>query len=51
MICLDCRIAGNFNDEGEIDKAAKRHGTCEFPQSCTCQHQTGQGHLNPEKVK
>jgi len=40
-MCLDCRVAGQFNSQGHYDKAEELHGYCKG--ECACQHKIGLG--------
>lgn len=41
MICIDCRVAGDFNTAGNYDKAEELHDFCKG--DCPCHHKTGHG--------
>jgi len=52
MICAPCREAGQLNaDANRVydtesaeylrNRALEKHGECEYPQSCICQHHVG----------
>jgi|688.fasta_scaffold144787_7 hypothetical protein len=40
-MCRNCRSAGDVNAIGTYNVARTLHNTCDYPQSCTCQHGTG----------
>lgn len=46
MICNTCKRAGQRNNEAFYAAARETHSRCLYPSTCTCQHQTGDGHLN-----
>ena len=41
MICLDCKVGGDYNALGNYDKAEELHGYCKG--DCPCHHKTGAG--------
>ena len=41
MICLDCKVGGDFNSLGNYDKAEELHDLCKG--DCPCHHKTGPG--------
>jgi hypothetical protein len=41
MICRECQFAGQFNSQGEYNRAEEFHELCE--KDCGCQHKTGPG--------
>jgi hypothetical protein len=45
-MCDRCRKAGRKNVKGKDEAAKALHDQCAYPGTCTCQHKTGDGHLN-----
>lgn len=49
MMCSDCRVAGSFMNEGDLEEAKRYHERCVDP-NCTCQHRTAPHLINLERV-
>lgn len=45
-MCDRCKAAGKQNADGNAEKAELTHEQCPYPDTCTCAHKTGDGHLN-----
>jgi hypothetical protein len=51
MICKECRTAGDRNAVGLYEEAAEHHELCDGEGQCDCQHKTGAGWINSERIR
>jgi hypothetical protein len=50
MICDSCRIAGYLNSTKLYARAARMHSECQHPETCPCQHETGDVPVNESRL-